>query len=451
MGQQPAGPPRRPHGRPAPSADQLSLRPAGQGPHGQPVRRDGDVGIRRAGTSSDLRMRNLAAVARAVHLGGGRRTRADLTRSLGLARGTAAVLAAELAGRELILEQPGPAGARGRPTGVVGPHPRGPVAMAVDLRDESWAIGAAQLGGELSVLDERRHQVRPASRVLKALAGAAATHIQVAGVEGRVIGLAVAMPATTGGGRILQAVHLGWPHLDVAGALGAALDDVGQAALLGGGDAAVRNDATLAGLAEARRGLLREVGSGLHLHVSLGIGGVLIARGRPVTGVLGAAGEFGHMPLSGGDLPCGCGSRGCWDTEVGANALLRHDGTRIPQGERVAAAGRVIRRAEDGDPQAVQAASACAAALGRGAAALVNALDPQIVTLSGLGAALANTVPGALRDAYLAGLMRFRRADPPPLRASTLTLPGPLAGAAELVWDEFLTPQGLGRWPPGPR
>ena len=36
------------------------------------------------------------------------------------------------------------------------------------------------------------------------------------------------------------------------------------------------NDATLAGLAEARRGVLRGVPVALHLHVATGIGGVLL-------------------------------------------------------------------------------------------------------------------------------------------------------------------------------
>lgn len=418
----------------------------------------GDVGVQRAGTSSDLRMRNLAALARAVHLSGGRRTRAELTKSIGVARGTAAVLTADLTARELITERPGPGGGRGRPTGIAGPHPRGPVAIAVDLRDESWTVAAGELGGALTVLDQRGHQARPADQVLGTLADVIAERVAASGMAHRVIGLAVALPATIGHGRILQAVHLNWPPADVAGTLRAALDaesarartargEIPGASHFTGGRCAVENDATLAGLAEARRGRLRGTHIGLHLHTSLGIGGVLVADGRPVTGALGVAGEFGHMPLAGSDLACPCGARGCWDVEVGANALLRRADVRVPPGGGIAAAGQLIRRAADGDPDAMRAVGACAAALGRGAAALVNAHDPQIVTLSGLARGLAGAAPGILHNAYLAGLMRFRRTEPPPLHPSGLTMPGPLVGAAELVFDEFLTSEGLSKWP----
>ena len=50
-----------------------------------------------ATTSADLRAHNLARLLRAVHDGGGERTRAELTRQLSLARGTATVLVRDLA------------------------------------------------------------------------------------------------------------------------------------------------------------------------------------------------------------------------------------------------------------------------------------------------------------------------------------------------------------------
>jgi hypothetical protein len=43
--------------------------------------------------------------------------------------------------------------------------------------------------------------------------------------------------------------------------------------------------------------------------------------------------------------------------------------------------------------------------------------------------------------------MRFRRDEPPPLIPSQLGDLGVLTGAAELVFDAFLTPSGLNAWP----
>jgi hypothetical protein len=59
--------------------------------------------------------------------------------------------------------------------------------------------------------------------------------------------------------------------------------------------------------------------------------------------------------------------------------------------------------------------------------------------------------PAAVQAAYLAALMRFRRPQAPPLLPSTLGDLGVLTGASELVFDAFLTPRGLGAWPPQAR
>src|SRR5580704_19212817 len=109
--------------------------------HGKRKGRGTIVGVRKdegaATTSAELRAHNLARLLRAVHDGGGQQTRAELTRQLGLARGTATVLVRELAGRRLITElaPPDPPSAqrtRGRPTGVPSANSEGPVALAVD-------------------------------------------------------------------------------------------------------------------------------------------------------------------------------------------------------------------------------------------------------------------------------------------------------------------------------
>jgi predicted NBD/HSP70 family sugar kinase len=371
--------------------------------HYQGVRNDEGA----ATTSAELRAHNLARLLRAVHEGAGQHTRAELTRQLGLARGTATVLVRELAGRQLIEERPGTAvvAVRGRPTGVPSPHPEGPVALAVDLREDAFTIAAFELTGRGTVLDRRT----PGS--VTDLAARLSKHRAAFG--DRLVGVGVAVPSPVADGKMLLT-----DGLDIS-----ALLDTSY----------VGNDATLAGLAEARRGVLRGVPVALHLHVATGIGGVLLSGGKPVAGAHDAAGEFGHMPLTGGDEPCRCGASGCWELDAGARGLLRAAGL------------------DQGDPAAIIASDAAAAArvataLGRGIGALVNAHDPETVALSGLAAGLLAAAPDAVHQAYLAALMRFRRARPPALLASSLGDLGTLTGAAELVFDGFLTARGLTVW-----
>lgn len=390
----------------------------------------------RATTSAELRAHNLARLLRAVHDGGGQRTRAQLTRQLSLARGTATVLVRELAGSQLIQELQSPVDAtaqraRGRPTGVPSAHPEGPVALAVDLRDDSFSVAAFELTGRGTVLDHRPRRTRSGYGMLADVAGMLAAYRRDFG--DRVVGIGVAVPSPVSDGRMVQPTLLDWRGIDVA----AVLAPGSRGVLVG-------NDATLAGLAEARRGALRGVSVALHLHMATGIGGVLLAGGRPITGSSGAAGEFGHMPLSGGDRPCRCGSVGCWELDAGTRGLLRRAG-RAAHGDRMEEAGDVITAAAT-DPVCAAALGDVAAALGRGAGALVNAHDPEAIGLSGLAARVYQAAPAAVWSGYQSTLMRFRRAAPPPLVPSRLGDLGTVTGAAELVFDEFLTPRGLEMW-----
>jgi predicted NBD/HSP70 family sugar kinase len=420
------------------------MRPAGdQAWHDRSVRKDEGA----ATTSAELRAHNLARLLRAVHDGGGQLTRAQLTRQLSLARGTATVLVRDLAGRQLIEELSSPAGTpaglqaprtRGRPTGVPSAHPRGPVALAIDLRDDSFTMAAFELTGRCTVLDRQEREAVSGTGMLADVATRLKGHRRQFG--DRVIGVGVAVPSPVSAGQMVQPTLPDWQDVEVASILGADDGSVGLAGLVLAG-----NDATLAGLAEARRGVLRGVSVALHLHVATGIGGVLLSGGVPVPGAHGSAGEFGHMPLTGSSEPCRCGSVGCWELEAGARGLLRAVG-QPEEGDRMVRAEQVIEAAVT-DPGCGQTVERVAEALGRGIGALVNAQDPEAVGLSGLAAEVYQAAPGAVQAGYLATLMRFRRPEPPALLPSTLGDLGALTGASELVFDAFLTPRGLGAWP----
>jgi predicted NBD/HSP70 family sugar kinase len=287
------------------------------------------------------------------------------------------------------------------------------------------------------VLDHQEREAVSGTGMLADVADRLKIHLRDFG--DRVVGVGVAVPSPVSAGQMVQPTLPDWQDLDVAGALGGGAGDEHAGMVLAG------NDATLAGLAEARRGVLRGVSVALHLHVATGIGGVLLAAGQPVTGAHGSAGEFGHMPLTGGSEQCRCGSTGCWELEAGARGLLRAVG-QPEEGDRMVRAEQIIAAAAT-DPGCGQALERAAEALGRGIGALVNAQDPEAVGLSGLAAEVYEAAPAAVRAGYLATLMRFRRIAPPMLMPSTLGDLGALTGASELVFDAFLTPRGLGGWP----
>ncbi|MCO6006084.1 ROK family protein [Actinoallomurus purpureus] len=388
-----------------------------------------------ATTSGELRLHNLLRLLRAAHDRAGEATRSELTRDLGLARGTAAVLVGDLTDAHLARERPSPQRGRGRPTAILGPHPEGPLALAVDLREDGWTIATAEIGGGLTVREERPHAAYPPEAVLSDLAAAIDRHLAALG--SRAVGVGVAIPGPIRDGRIVDIPHLSWrdvPATEIlrAGALPFSLG----------------NDATLAGLAEARRGALRGVSVGLHLHVDFDLGGALLADGNPLHGARGTAGEFGHMPLGGSTLSCDCGTVGCWALQVGASALLRATGTPVEPGHGRADALRVLAQAADGDARATAALHEVARDFGAGTAALANALDPERVTVSGLGVRIHDQATDTFTTAYRDGLMAFRREQPPPVLSAALGADAILVGASELAFDTFLTPAGLAAWQP---
>ena len=71
----------------------------------------------------------------------------------------------------------------------------------------------------------------------------------------------------------------------------------------------IDNDASASGHAEyfARRSL----GNMAYLSLENGVGGAVLFEGRPYSGDHGRSGEFGHICVEPGGLPCACGRLGC--------------------------------------------------------------------------------------------------------------------------------------------
>ncbi|WP_308469819.1 ROK family protein [Kineococcus rubinsiae] len=351
-------------------------------------------------------------------------TRAGAAALLGLSSGAATDLVTALAQAHLLAEEPvAQAGRRGRPTRRLAAHPQGPVVLAGVLAHESWRLVAVELGGAVLDTSAGTHPGTDAAPVLRALRTAGRRLERR--FPGRVRGLGLAVPGLVQAGHLLDAPMLDWHALDLRPAAPAGVE------LTAG------NDATLAAVGEARRGAAVGTALAIHLHVDAGLGGAVTVAGRVLAGARGLAGEFGHMPFGDPAVRCACGARGCWGTAVDGSAMARTLGDGPPR-DPVAYAHRVLDRAGGGDPAAHRALRDAGTALGRGIAGLVTGLDPDLVTLGGLGTDLLHHVPGEVRAAFTAGLMSFRRDAPPEIAAAALGVDGPLVGAAEEVWSRVL-------------
>ncbi|MFP5023273.1 ROK family transcriptional regulator [Pseudonocardia phyllosphaerae] len=357
------------------------------------------------------------------------RTRVELARDLGLTSGSATEITARLRDLGWVTEERAPCGGRGRPTTKVVPAPDGPAVVAVDVRFEGWRAALAGLDGVPVAVRSGRHAVRDPDRVATDLAAVVTGLVDAH--PGPVVGVGVGVAATLVDSHLAQASGQGWSPLDVR-RIGAGLDLPVYAG----------NDANVAGVAEVRDGAAAGADPALYLTVEVGIGGVLLLAGRPQTGARGAAGEFGHLPFGDPSLPCSCGAHGHWDSEVDGRALARMLGEPEPD-DPYGYFLEVLARAAADEPGATEVIGRAAHALGRGTSGLVNAHDPEIVVFGGLGIALRHAAPDRFHDAYVAGLMAFRRDDPPPVVDAAHGADGVLRGAAAIALDHATSAEGL--------
>ncbi len=385
----------------------------------------------RAGPSQEeIRRQNLGALLRQVHVRGAL-SRAELTAELGLNRSTIGALVADLAAVGLVREElPGARAGAGRPSLVVRPEGERFYVYAFAIGVDRMVAARVGLGGQ--ILDRReavraRGELVPAE-VVRPLAEFVAQMQRAAPPGGVCVGTGVAVAGMVrrADGMVRLGPLIGW----VDEPLGAALRDVlpMKAPIL------VGNDADLAALAEHTRGCATDADNIIYLYGDVGIGGGIIAGGRPLSGYGGYGGEVGHMIVNPAGRPCVCGATGCWMTEVGEHALL--------SAANRAGTGRdgvltVVDAASRGDAVAKAAVRQVGDWLGFGVANLINIFNPEVVIFG-----------GTLRDVYLAAAAQVRSRlnrnalpacrEHVRLRTPDLGDDAPLVGAAELAFAQLL-------------
>jgi predicted NBD/HSP70 family sugar kinase len=384
------------------------------------------------GASQDVRRHNLATVLWHVHVAGALR-RAELTGRLGLNRSTIAALVAELVSLGLVREERHegrPQVGAGRPSPMVLACRESVQVLAADVGVRRASVALVGLGGHVVA---RRHCPidDPAPAAVAGQLAATVRDLLDASALGRhVVGFGVSVPGLVRreDGNVRFAPNLGWRDAPLGELLATNLPAL---------RIRIGNDADLAALAEHVRGAARSVDDVVVILGQEGVGGGLILGGRPMLGAGGYAGELGHMIVSSGRRRCRCGAIGCWETEIGANAVARAMG--VPG----LASDDLRRRIAELPPGSGAILDDPARALGLGLATIANVLNPQLVILGGLLAEVFSvaqlSVRSAMNDAMLSAPREQVRVTVPALRSNAV-----LIGAAELAWQELLVdPAGV--------
>ena len=161
---------------------------------------------------------------------------------------------------------------------------------------------------------------------------------------------------------------------------------------------AVDNDATVAGLAEARIGAGRGAATVILVTVGTGLGGALVVGGELVRGRHGTGGEIGHALFVPGGLPCAHGGRGCLELYTSATALVRI--YREMGGRHADSPRDIVSKARQGHRRAGRALAQLGRNLGQGVSSLANVVAPDLVVVGGGLSAAGRLLIGPAREAF---------------------------------------------------
>jgi predicted NBD/HSP70 family sugar kinase len=385
--------------------------------------------------SETVRRSNLSAIVRVLHVDGPL-SRSELVARTGLTRSAIRDLVGELAVKDLVVEQPAAGlGTPGRPSPLVQLQAGGAAVLSLEIAVDSLAVAVVGLGGAVlgcARVDRPRGHSSP-DEVVANLVDLTRRALQQLAVANRLIGVGVAVVGVVrrSDGYVWMAPNLGWVELP----LGELLADALNLSV----PIAVANEADLGALAELRRGAARGVDNVLFINGEVGVGGGLIVNGEPMTGIAGYGGEVGHMPVNINGIACRCGSVGCWETEIGEEALLTRAG--YPRDAGRAGVDLVLQKASEASVGELAAVEHIGRWLGFGLAGLVNVLNPRLVVLGGHFGRLFPFVEPTVRDELGRRGLAAPRALVQILPA-VLGVDAPLLGGAELAFEPLLADPG---------
>lgn len=363
-------------------------------------------------------------------------SRSQLVSYSGLTRSAISGLVADLVELGFVTEEQAVSQGRpGRPSTSVVPTSQTNVVLSVVVMVDSITVAAVGLGGvELASTQVATSAtgwgVDYALEVISTLAEQVQSTLNAGA---RIFGVGVAVPGLVrhADDCVVIAPNLEWDDvpfgLRLREKLGASIPVL------------VRNEANVGVLAEARRGAAVEHAHVLYVSGEVGVGGGIITNGQMATGGSGFAGEIGHIHVNNQGRVCRCGATGCWESEVGEEALLARAGVVGVGGTDAVSA--LLARAEAGEAEALAALAEHGRWVGVGLASLVNVLNPEVVVLGGLFAQTFELMRPAMEDELAERSLRA-------IRERCVVVPsslGPTAlsiGAAELVWDDVLDDPG---------
>jgi predicted NBD/HSP70 family sugar kinase len=361
-------------------------------------------------------------------------TRSALGARLGLARSTVSQRVDLLMDRGLLRIGEPAASTGGRRAETLVFNPASGAVLAGDIGATHYRVALASLAGDILAEDGGEIQIETGPEtVLEHLDERFRALLAEAGrgpEEVRALGIGLPGPVEFATGRpVSPPIMPGWDGYPVA-------DWLRQRY---GVRAVIDNDVNIAARGEHQL-IWPHVEHLLFVKVATGIGCGIVASGRLYRGQQGAAGDIGHIRISGrDDIICECGNTGCLEAVASGRALARH-ATEL--GFPARDSRDVVALVAAQELPVIRLVREAGRFLGEVLASVVNALNPSVIVIG-----------GALAEAHqqlFAGLRETIYQRSTPLATQRLEI-APTAlgthagvhGAIALAIDEAMSPAAL--------
>ncbi|WP_194905298.1 ROK family transcriptional regulator [Catenulispora rubra] len=401
---------------------------------------------RRSGTLRDLRRENRSAVLWSLYFDRPR-SRQDLGAATGLSPASVTNVVRELLDEGIVTEVGSQDSDGGRPRRLLDVYAEHGFVIGVDVGETRVQAGLYDL-----TLVERAKAERPfgpgehdVAAAVQAIADTLHAVLADAAVDpAAVLGVGIGVPAIVEQGpeAVVHGQTFGWNAVPLERLLRAHTDLPLR----------FENCAKTTGQAELWFGAGRGARTAAVALIGSGVGASLVSGGSIYRGVNSSAGEWGHTTIIADGRRCRCGSSGCLEAYVGAEAILERfadpaaamsvaDSASASASAGDAESALAALVAMDESPAAQALLAQTAEYLGIGIANLVNLFNPERVILAGwaglmLGGRLLPAIRSAaerhsLKHPFAATSIELGRLGPESmvLGAATLPLEGFLNGA----------------------
>jgi predicted NBD/HSP70 family sugar kinase len=340
-------------------------------------------------TTRDLRRHNRSALLSRLFLYGPG-SRLELMRASGLSSATVSNVISDLISDGMVAEAGSVDSDGGRPRTLLRVRPDFAQVVGVDIGETHVQVGlfdCALSTIKLATYPIAGTRLEPESVARLVIDGIAEV---TAGIDpARLLGVGVGVPGAVRDDGLVYAPTLEWsavplvsmlrPHVEVP--------------------LYMDNCARTLGQAEMWRGAGREASRAVIALLGVGVGAALATWPDSYRLATSTTSEWGHTVVQVGGEACRCGSRGCLEAYIGAEAILGRYGKKFDAVGTESKMAELVAKST-GNRAAREALAETAEYLGIGVANLINLLSPDRVVLSGwVSAVLGPAILPAVRDA----------------------------------------------------